>query len=106
MADSTLAGVITAGGVLSLLLTSVAALITAWAARRTSRRVEDKVTQGNKQIAEVHVIVNHQRDVMQQIITDGQNYNRALIRALEARGIEVPIDQSVDPDGTKQTHSA
>jgi len=95
MAPSTLAGVVTASGVLSLLLTSIAALITAWAARRTSQRVEAKVTEGNRQIAEVHVIVNHQRDVMQQIITDGANYNRALIRALEARGIEIPVDQSI-----------
>jgi len=90
MAPSTLAGIVTAGGVMSLLLTSIAALITAWAARRTSQRVETEVKRGNAQIAEVHVIVNQQR-------TDTLNYQRILIRALNKAGIEIPEDQSVDP---------
>lgn len=85
MADSTLAGVITACAsvltALGLLVTAVTVLIPI-------------LRQGKKHAVElekVHTIVNQQR-------TDGQNYQRALIRALEAKGIEVPIDQSVAPD--------
>ena len=71
MAQSTLAGVVTACGVIALLMTAVGGLITAMAARRTS--------------------VAAQR-------TDAQNYQRALIKALRDHGVEVPDDQSAGPD--------
>jgi hypothetical protein len=45
--------------------------------------------QNGDDIAKVHKIVNQQR-------TDALNYQRALIRALQAKGIEVPQDQSVE----------
>lgn len=40
---------------------------------------------------QTHTIVNQQR-------TDMRNWNRALVRALEAHGIEVPRDQSLGDD--------
>jgi hypothetical protein len=80
MPQSTLAGIVSAFGILGLLLTGFAALITALATRRTSLRTEHKVD-------EVHTMVNQQR-------TDAQNYQRALIKALQAAGVAVPDDQS------------
>jgi hypothetical protein len=50
---------------------------------RSTRKNEAK-------IEEVHIIVNQQR-------TDAQRYQRALVKALEAAGIDVPDDQSIDP---------
>jgi hypothetical protein len=38
----------------------------------------------------VHKIVNQEK-------TNRDNFNRALIRALEDKGIPVPIDQSIQP---------
>ncbi len=80
MPQSTLAGIVSAFGIVGLLLTGIAALVTALAARRTSLRTETKVD-------EVHTMVNQQR-------TDAQNYQRALIKALQAAGVDVPDDQS------------
>lgn len=77
MPQSTLAGVITA---VATLFTAAALIITALAGLVAARRVGRKVDA-------VHVIVNQQR-------TDSMNYQRALIRALEAQGIAVPVDQS------------
>lgn len=94
MNPSSWAGVI---GAIGSCLTAIALIITARASSRTSRRVEGKVDEVKATGETTHTIVNHQRDVMQQIIRDGANYNRALIRALEARGIDVPIDQSAPP---------
>lgn len=84
MPSSTLAGIITAIGTL---LTAVALVITAWTTNRNTKRVECKVDEVQKTNQEVHKIVNQQH-------TDLKNYQAALIRALESRGIEVPVDQS------------
>jgi hypothetical protein len=81
MPQSTLAGVITAS---ATVLTALALVITAIAGLIRSRRVEAKVDQ-------VHIIVNQQR-------TDALNYQRALIAALSKAGVDVPADQSVDPE--------
>ena len=78
MDPSTWAGTI---GAVGSCLTAVALIITALAGYRRSKLVERKVDA-------VHVIVNQQH-------TDLTNYQRALIRALEDKGIAVPIDQSV-----------
>jgi hypothetical protein len=43
-----------------------------------------------KATQDVHVMVNQQR-------TDAMNYQAALIRALNAAGIDVPLDQSLAP---------
>jgi ABC-type transporter MlaC component len=76
---TTVVGIITAVGTL---LTALALVINAITARRRDKRIENKVDT-------VHKIVNQER-------TDRMNYQRALIRALQDRGIEVPIDQSVE----------
>lgn len=77
MPNSTLAGIITALAsgftAISLIITAVTGLI---AVRKTHRKLN-----------EVHKIVNQQQ-------TDLRNYQNALIRALQAADIEVPIDQS------------
>lgn len=80
MPDSTVAGVITA---IAAVFTAVALVITALAGLLAARRVGRKVDA-------VHVIVNQQR-------TDMENYQRALIHALNEAGLPVPRDQSV-PD--------
>jgi hypothetical protein len=84
---SSLAGVITAIGAC---LTAIALVINAITARRRDLRIERKVDEAVKVGAETHTIVNQER-------TDRMNYQRALIRALEAKGIAVPVDQSIDP---------
>ena len=43
-----------------------------------------------KKTEQVHVMVNQQR-------TDAQNYQAALVRALNDAGITVPLDQSLSP---------
>jgi hypothetical protein len=82
MAASSLAGIFTA---FASVLTACGLVVTALAGYRRSKTVEDKVDQ-------VHKIVNQQH-------TDTMNYQRALIRALEDRGIKVPIDQSIPSEG-------
>lgn len=77
MPDSTLAGTISA---VAAVFTALALVITAMAGLVAARRVGRKVDA-------VHVIVNQER-------TDRLNYQAALIRALESKGIEVPRDQS------------
>lgn len=84
MPPSTWAGIIAAIGTM---LTAVALVITAWTNHRNTRRVECKVEEVQKTGQEVHKIVNQER-------TDRLNYQAALIRALEAKGIDVPVDQS------------
>ena len=83
MAQSTLAGIITAFAsvltALGLLVTAITVLIPILRGTRKN----------SKDIGEVHKIVNQQR-------TDAKNYQRALVRALEAHGIDVPVDQSVE----------
>jgi hypothetical protein len=91
MAQSTLAGVVTACGVIALLMTAVGGLITAIAARRTSLATQRATLRTETVVDEVHTIVNQQR-------TDAQNYQRALIKALERAGVAVPDDQSAGPD--------
>lgn len=76
---TTIVGIITAAGTM---LTALALVITALTDRRRSRRLEGKVDV-------VHKIVNQQH-------TDMANYQRALIRTLEAHGVTVPEDQSVE----------
>lgn len=86
MPASTLAGVISAVAAvftaLALVITAIAGLL---AARRAGRKID-----------EVHQIVNQQH-------TDLKNYQRALIRALEAAGIAVPMDQSSERGTDGQT---
>lgn len=81
MTASSVAGVITA---ISAVFTAVALVITALAGLLAARRVSRKVDA-------VHVIVNQQR-------TDMENYQRALVRALNDAGLPVPRDQSVSED--------
>lgn len=83
MQASSLAGVITATGTV---FTALAVLLTAIAGLVRSRRIEHKVD-------DVHTMVNQQR-------TDAQNYQRALILALTKAGVDVPADQSVNPDAS------
>lgn len=85
MAPSTFAGIITATAsvitALALLFAALPALI------KVLRRTKET----REAIAEVHVIVNQQR-------TDLTNYQAALIRALKAASVEVPLDQSAGVD--------
>lgn len=79
---SSTAGIITASSALFIAVAgAITALTTLIPLLRRSKSTEAKVD-------EVHTIVNQQR-------TDMQNYNAALVRALSAAGIEVPVDQSV-----------
>ena len=90
MPDSTLAGVITAAAtVTGGLITGGATVIVALILRKTAR-VERKVDNVQETADANHKIMNQER-------TDRLNYQAALIRALKAKGIEVPIDQSL-PD--------
>jgi hypothetical protein len=66
----------------------VALIITAMAGLIRSRKVEAKVDQVQRTGEENHQMLN-------QRYTDMVNYQRALIRALEAKGVDVPIDQSI-----------
>jgi len=81
--DSTLAGIITAA---ASVLTSVGLIVSAVSVLvpilRTTRQTKTAVQ-------EVHIIVNQQR-------TDLVNYQRALVKALVAAGIDVPDDQSLE----------
>ena len=83
MPDSTLAGIITAA---ASVLTSVGLIVSAVSVLvpilRTTRQTKTAVQ-------EVHIIVNQQR-------TDLVNYQRALVKALVAAGIDVPDDQSLE----------
>jgi len=80
MPDSTMAGTISA---VAAVFTAIALVITAVAGLMAARRA-------GRKIDAVHTIVNQQH-------TDLVNYQRALIRALEGAGINVPVDQSAEP---------
>jgi hypothetical protein len=84
---TTVVGIITAIGTV---LTALALVINAMTERRRSRRIERKVDHLDEQGAETHIIVNQQR-------TDMQRYIRAQSALLTQHGIELPIDQSIDP---------
>ena len=79
MPASTLAGVISA---VAAVFTAVALIITAIAGLMAARWA-------GRKIDAVHKIVNQQH-------TDLVNYQRALIRALEGAGLQVPVDQSAE----------
>jgi hypothetical protein len=85
MADSTLAGIITA---VATVLTSISLVIGALTLFLPILR---GTRENKKAIKEVHTIVNQQR-------TDSLRYQRALIKALEKHGVEVPEDQSIASD--------
>ena len=91
MDPSTWAGTI---GAVGSCLTAIALIITARADSRRSRRLEGKVDHVQATGEVTHKLVNHQHDVMVQEAKDNKDYQAALIRALEVRGIEVPVDQS------------
>ena len=95
MDPSTWAGTI---GAIGSCLTATALVITARADSRRSRRLETKVDEVQATGETTHKIVNHQHDLMVQEAKDRKDYQRALIRALESRGIEVPVDQSAPPE--------
>jgi hypothetical protein len=75
------------------IITAVAAVITAAGGFIVSIRV---LIPSLKTAEDTHKIVNQQR-------TDMQNYNRALTRTLKDHGIDLPVDQSIPPDGTEGT---
>lgn len=88
MGSSSVAGVVTAGTALALLLTSLTGLLVAVTkflpVLRGGARKLDRVADT---VDGVHVIVNQQK-------TDMERYQRALIAALREAGIDVPADQS------------
>ena len=89
---TTIVGVITA---LSAAFTAVALVITAIGGYRRSRLIERKMDHLDEQGDSTHKIVNQQR-------TDMQRYIRAQSALLTRHGIELPIDQSIDPnEGTR-----
>lgn len=80
---SSAAGIVTAFGTwftgIALILTALALLIPIL-----------------RQTKQIHTIVN-------QAATDSKNYQAALVRALTAAGIDVPIDQSLSTEGKDPT---
>lgn len=76
MADSTLAGIITATATVLIALGGLVSALTLFIPIL-------------RNIKQVHTIVNQQR-------TDMLKYQRTLKKLLEAHGIEVPEDQSID----------
>jgi hypothetical protein len=77
-------------------ITALATVITALGGLLVALTVFLPILRGTKEnkvaIGAVHTIVNQQR-------TDAMNYQRALIKALHAHGVEVPEDQSVKENG-------
>ena len=82
-------GVVTA---LATLLTAVSLLAGTLPALIRLRR---EVKEGRAEVRDVHKIVNQQR-------TDGLNFQRALIRALQDAGVAVPVDQSIAEGGASK----
>lgn len=78
MAESTIAGVITASATVLIALGGLVSALTLFIPIL-------------RNVRQVHTIVNQQR-------TDMLKYQRTLTRLLEAHGIEVPEDQSIDLD--------
>jgi hypothetical protein len=58
-------------------------------------RLRREVKEGRAEVRDVHKIVNQQR-------TDGLNFQRALIRALQDAGVAVPVDQSIAEGGASK----
>lgn len=82
----TWAGLVTA---ICTMIIALFSLIVAVTTRRTKRTGEEV----KQHTIEIHQIVNQQR-------TDMQRYQAVLIAALNARGIEIPQDQStIDTSG-------
>jgi len=82
MPDSTVAGIITASATVLIALGGLVTAITVLIPiLRQSRKTHEQVEQ-------VHTLVNQQR-------TDSLRYQVALIEALRAHQIDVPIDQSL-----------
>lgn len=95
MAQSTAAGIVTAFGVLALLMTAIAGLITAFAARRTSKRVEARVAETHSAVQEIHVIVNQQRTDMLELIVAQRRREQLLETALTMAGVAIPDSPEV-----------
>ena len=76
---------------LGTVLTALALVITAWVGYRRSRLIERKMDHLDEQGESTHNIVNQQR-------TDMRRYIRAQSALLTKHGIELPIDQSIDPN--------
>jgi hypothetical protein len=91
-ASSSPAGIITASSTVLIAIGGIIATLTVFIpVLRTAKST-------NAQVHDVHIVVNQQR-------TDMKNYQRALVKALVAAGIEVPEDQSLD-DGTAEAADA
>ena len=79
---TTVVGVITAFATALIAVGGVITALTVFLPILRQTRATDR------KVDEVHVIVNQQR-------TDAQRYQRALVDALHAAGVDVPADQSV-----------
>ena len=98
MTQSSIAGIITAiatvitalGGFALALGVLIPILRITKEAKRAAVEARDMAVRTGVKTEEVHTIVNQQR-------TDMTRYNEALVRALRAAGIEVPVDQSIPP---------
>jgi hypothetical protein len=86
---TTVVGIITACGTVLLALTAfIAAVKGIIPLLRSAREVQQKIGVVENQVKEVHVIVNQEK-------TNRENYQRALITALNRAGVDVPADQSL-----------
>jgi len=83
---TTLVGIITAIGTV---LTALSLVITAVTARNRDNRIERKVDEAQYINKENHKMLNSEKK-------ERMDYQRALIRFIETKGLEVPIDQSVN----------
>ena len=76
------------------IITATATFITAvtalFAVLPAVLKLRAEVKAGRKEVGDVHKIVNQQR-------TDMMRYERALVLALKRAGVEVPVDQSIEP---------
>lgn len=90
MNPSSTAGVVTA---IATVLTALGGVIAALALLIPILR---ETRANGHQTREIHTIVNQQR-------TDSLNYQRALIRALADRGIDIPVDQSLPAEEREDT---
>lgn len=81
---TTIVGIITA---VATLLTAGTALI---AVLPALFKLKAEVKAARSDVQSVHKIVNQQR-------TDMQRYERALVAALKQAGVDIPVDQSIDP---------
>lgn len=87
MAQSSQAGIITASGVIALLMTAIAALITSLATRRTSIATQKSQARVEVKVDETHKLVN-------QRFTDLTNYVIALQDQIRESGGVPAKDQS------------